>query len=103
MTLARTLGRALTIGGLLLLTGAMGTVFGQTVLYVPNQGDGTISAFTMGGGGGLAAIPGSPYSAGFTTSNPTRTAITPDRRFLYVANADGSVSGYAISSTGTLT
>jgi 6-phosphogluconolactonase (cycloisomerase 2 family) len=71
---------------------------------VPNQASGTVSGYTISSStGALTQVSGSPFSAGFTSSNSTRTAVTPDHRFLYVSNADGSIFGYKINSDGTLT
>jgi 6-phosphogluconolactonase len=105
MTSLRPLGRRLSALALLLLAGTIGTAFGQAVyvVYAPNQGDGTVSGYTINTGTGvLTQVSGSPYSAGFTSSNSTWTAVTPDHRFLYVSNADGSVFGYQIKPDGTL-
>ena len=56
-------------------------------LYSANDG-GTISAFTIGDDGLLTLIPssaGNPVSAG-TNANPVALTMSPDGRFLYVAN-----------------
>lgn len=73
-------------------------------LYVANGG-GNVSAFTIGSDGLLARLPSSagnlnPVSAG---TSPVALTISPDGRFLYVANQGGRVSAYTIDTeTGTL-
>ena len=76
-------------------------------LYSANGG-GTISAFTIGGDGLFSLIPssaGNPVSAG-TNANPVALTMSPDGRFLYVANVTnqgGRVSAFTINlETGTL-
>ncbi len=68
-------------------------------LYVANGG-GNVSAFTIGGDGLLTLVPGSagnlnPVSAG---TNPVALTISPDGRFLYVANQGGRVSAYTVNT-----
>lgn len=73
-------------------------------LYAANGG-GNVSAFTIGGDGLLTLVPSSagnlnPVSAGTT---PVALTISPDGRFLYVANQGGRVSAYTINTeTGLL-
>jgi 6-phosphogluconolactonase len=73
-------------------------------LYVANGG-GNVSAFSIGGDGLLTLVPSSagnlnPVSAG---TNPVALTISPDGRFLYVANQGGRVSAYTVTTeTGTL-
>lgn len=78
-------------------------------LYSANGG-GTISAFTIGSDGLLTLVPGSagnlnPVSAGMN-ANPVALTMSPDGRFLYVANVTpqgGRVAAYIINvETGTL-
>jgi DNA-binding beta-propeller fold protein YncE len=76
-------------------------------LYVSNAGDGTVSAFTISGGGATltGGITGSPFTAGGAASSlPTALAIDSSGRFLYVANGTiGTISGFAIAAGGGLT
>jgi 6-phosphogluconolactonase (cycloisomerase 2 family) len=71
--------------------------------YVANQGDNTISIYTMD------AATGRPRQNGYALlpagSNPQATVADPSGRFLYVANHDtDNVSGFEINiSDGTLT
>ncbi|HWV47541.1 MAG TPA: beta-propeller fold lactonase family protein, partial [Nitrospira sp.] len=74
-------------------------------LYVANGG-GNVSAFTIGGDGLLTLVLNSagnlnPVSAG---TNPIALTMSPDGRFLYVANQGGRVSAYTVNTeTGPLT
>jgi 6-phosphogluconolactonase len=82
-------------------------------LFVANQGtfgnpaSGTISAFTISGTT-LAAVPGSPFSAGspgvLTGTGPVSVAVTPKASYVYAANQfTNTVSGFSVASTGALT
>jgi DNA-binding beta-propeller fold protein YncE len=67
--------------------------------YVANQNDGTVSAFSIGGGGGLTLIGTVPAG-----SEPNAVAVDPTGRYVYVANwNDGTISEYAVGSDGSLT
>jgi DNA-binding beta-propeller fold protein YncE len=70
--------------------------------YVANQGDGTVSAYTIDPStGALKTITGSPFTAG---SGPHSVAVDPTGKFAYVANSgDGTVSAYSIGFNGALT
>jgi 6-phosphogluconolactonase (cycloisomerase 2 family) len=84
--------------------GVMASSNGQ-FLYTAN-GDGTVTAFTIGSGGLLKLISAAggtpnPIPAG---TNPVAMTRSPDGRFLFVANGGGTVSSYAMSTTtGLLT
>ena len=73
-------------------------------LYVTNEGQGTVSAFTVGAGGALTPQ-GSPVSSGTGAgSQPEGVAISPEGQDLYVTNeGQGTVSTFAIGAGGTLT
>jgi 6-phosphogluconolactonase len=66
-------------------------------LYAANQGDGTVSAYSVDpAGGSLASVAGSPFAAG---AGPASVAVDPFGRFAYVANkADGTISAYVINA-----
>jgi 6-phosphogluconolactonase (cycloisomerase 2 family) len=71
---------------------------------VANEGDGTISAYSIGSGGALTAI-GNPNTIGTGTS-PVSVAFSVEsgNEFAYVANmSDNTISAYSIDSTGALT
>jgi len=72
-----------------------------TYLYVARGGtNGGIAVYTIGGGGVLNPISGSPFAAG---NRPFSLAIDKTGKYLYAANrTDGTISGYTIS-TGALT
>ena len=63
--------------------------------------DDDISGYEISPAGSLTPLPGSPFAAG---DGPVTASVTPDGRYLYVANAfDDNVSGYAIGGSGALT
>jgi 6-phosphogluconolactonase len=78
--------------------------------YVVNDSNvpevpGTVSAFTIGSGGALTPVPGSPFPAGDT---PDSVAVDPTGRFVYVVNVAisgqlGAVSAFSIGPNGALT
>jgi DNA-binding beta-propeller fold protein YncE len=74
-------------------------------LYVSNYSDNNVSAYDVGKDGSLKPAPGPPAA----TPSPVLSAVTPDGRYLYVANDatdtdPGSVSGFALDpSSGKLT
>jgi len=79
-------------------------------LYVVDDTDYTIMAFTIGGDGTLTPISGSPFSLGESTESPQGMATDPQGQFLYVADSNqgvpgnGYISGFTIdASTGALT
>lgn len=70
-------------------------------LIDPVTGQGTISGFSIGSGGALTELSGSPFEAG---TAPLGLAIDPTSRFLYATDAaQNQVIGYSIQSTGKLT
>jgi YVTN family beta-propeller protein len=76
-----------------------------THLYVSNAGAGaggnSVSAFNIGAGGALTPVAGSPFAAG---TEPQGIALTPDGKFLYVANRGaGTLSAFAVAASGALT
>ena len=109
----RVLARAVFAVTLLLLSGAVGTAFGQNVfvILVPNQGSANVSSYIInessgGSGGTLTGAAGSPYvlGAGAGAGDPVRTAVTnPDHKFLYTANNNGTISLFKINPDGSLT
>ena len=61
---------------------------------------GTVSAFSVGTGGVLSTISGSPFSAGVA---PTASASDPTSRFYYVTDsATNQLIAYTISASGSL-
>ena len=70
-------------------------------LYVSNTEAGTVSAYSIATNGSLSAVPGSPVNAPV----PLGVAVTPDGRYLYVADTTGAaaVSAFSIAANGSLT
>jgi 6-phosphogluconolactonase (cycloisomerase 2 family) len=71
-------------------------------VYIPNFGDGTISAFSVNQTtGALTAITGSPFAAG--DIGPAAAVVSPNGKFLFVANFStanaGSTSVFSINPT----
>jgi 6-phosphogluconolactonase (cycloisomerase 2 family) len=77
-------------------------------LYVSNAGDGTVTAFTISGGGATltGGVTGSPFTASGAASTaalPTALTIDSSGRFLYVANGSaGTISEFSIGAGGVL-
>jgi 6-phosphogluconolactonase (cycloisomerase 2 family) len=68
-------------------------------LYTTNRSSHDVSAFTIGPGSSLTAL-GAPVGAG---RFPQSVAVTPDGRFVFVANSSGgTISRYAASAGGAL-
>lgn len=75
-------------------------------VYVSNSTDGTLSGWTIGSGGALTAMNGSPFAAGFAAgANPAVIAIDPTGQFLYVTDTvNNQVVAFTIDqTTGVLT
>ncbi len=75
-------------------------------LYVANQSAGTISGYNVDPGvGTLGNLQGTPFPV--TTpavSNPSALVISPDGKFLFVANgAQGTIAAFGIGANGGLT
>lgn len=71
-------------------------------LYIARSGiNGGLAVYTVGSGGALNAITGSPFASG---NGAYSVAFDGTGGFVYVANRqDNTVSGYAIGTTGVLT
>ena len=71
-------------------------------LYVSNGALGNISAFSIGTGGALTEVAGSPFSAG-AGATVAGLAIDPKGQFLYAADsANNKVASFSIAGSGTL-
>ena len=70
-------------------------------LYIARSGDnGGIAVYTIGAGGVLNSIAGSPFGSG---PQPFFLALDSTGKFLYAANrTDGNIYGYAIGSGSAL-
>jgi 6-phosphogluconolactonase (cycloisomerase 2 family) len=82
-------------------------------LFVANQGlqispaSGTVSVFAVSSTN-LSEVPGSPFIVAAPGApggtGPAGVAVTPDGRFLYVANQfDGTVTRFSVDASGVLT
>jgi 6-phosphogluconolactonase len=74
-------------------------------LYVANSGSHTLTVFQIGANGRLTLAPSAgartnPISVSGTT--PNALMISPNGRFLYVANGGGNVSLFTVGSDGLL-
>jgi DNA-binding beta-propeller fold protein YncE len=73
------------------------------VVLVGNTGGDSLSAYTIGAGGALNPVAGTPVSLG-SISQPQSVAVDPLDKFVYVSNVPHEVSGFTLNpSTGTLT
>src|SRR5579871_425950 len=70
-------------------------------LYIARSGTGGgVALYTIGAGGQLNSVSGSPFAAG---NRPISLIIDKTGDFLYAANqVDGTISGYAIGTGGVL-
>jgi 6-phosphogluconolactonase (cycloisomerase 2 family) len=104
-TLGTTTSGSLTVATVLIATGngpiAMTIDPTNTYLYVANETDNTVSAYTLSSGS-ATPISGSPYTVG---RGPAALAENADGTYLYVTNfTDGTVSALAVdTTTGQLT
>ena len=68
--------------------------------YVVNNGSNNVSAYTIGAGGALAAVAGSPFAAGSVSLSVT---VDPSGQYAYVVNyTSNNVSAYTIGAGGAL-
>jgi len=75
----------------------------STLLFIARSGpSGGLAVYTIGAGGSLAQVSGSPFTAG---AQPYSVAVNTAGTDVYVANrTDGTISGFSIaSSSGVLT
>lgn len=77
---------------------------GPTFVIVTNQGDNTVSVYSIAGNGALGMVTGSPFPTGTAPSSSATGNMLP-LRYLYVTNSgSGNISGYTIDdATGALT
>jgi 3-carboxymuconate cyclase len=70
-------------------------------LYIARSGDnGGVAVYTIGSGGGLNSISGSPFGSG---PQPFFLTLDSTGKFLYAANrTDGNIYGYAIGNGSAL-
>ncbi|HXL62600.1 MAG TPA: beta-propeller fold lactonase family protein, partial [Mycobacterium sp.] len=78
----------------------------RALVYAANYFDSTIVGYSIGAGGLLTAVPGSPFAfqGGIGVNQPYGIAIYPARGFLYVIDAvSNTVTGYSYGASGALT
>jgi 6-phosphogluconolactonase (cycloisomerase 2 family) len=74
----------------------------NTHLFIPNNGDSTITVFTINADGSLTAVAGSPFGTGIGGA-PEVAAVDATGKFLYVTNAaDNTISAVSIGAGGVL-
>ncbi len=77
----------------------------NALLFAANYFDGDIVGYSIGAGGQLTAVPGSPFpfQAGLPTNQPYAMAVYPKGGFLYVTDSiANSVDLYSYAANGTL-
>jgi 6-phosphogluconolactonase (cycloisomerase 2 family) len=74
----------------------------STLLFIARSGPaGGLAVYTIGSGGALTSVSGSPFTAG---TQPYSVAVNTAGTDVYVANRGGNtISGFSIASGGPLT
>jgi hypothetical protein len=82
-----------------------GAAQAQRLLFVSNDGSTApaLSVFTIGAAGHLGAVSGSPFSIPGGCCGADGVAVTPNGRFVYVTNWQGTVAGFSVATDGSLT
>jgi hypothetical protein len=105
VTVRRSFGAVTVV--LAVLAWLASSAWAQRFVFVSNDGPPapTVSVFTVGAGGGLTAVSGSPFATGGACCGADAVVVTPDGRHLYVTNfsGSGSVSGFSVGASGALT
>jgi 6-phosphogluconolactonase len=80
---------------------ALAVSSGSGFLYIARSGtQGGLAIYTIGSGGALSEVSGSPLTAG---SQPFSVVVNKAGTAVYVANQlDGTISGYSIASSGAV-
>jgi 6-phosphogluconolactonase (cycloisomerase 2 family) len=80
------------------------TVTAGGYVYVTNQGQDSLSGFSLNSSGVLTPLPGLPTNVGLAPSGVISVVTPSGTRVLFVANqGDNNVSSFEINSDGTLT
>jgi 6-phosphogluconolactonase len=76
------------------------SVWAAGTLYVSSGESDTVSAYQIAANGSLSGVPGSPFNA----LVPLGVAVTPDGKYLYVADTAGAagVSAFSVAADGAL-
>jgi 6-phosphogluconolactonase len=92
---------SLSLGSAATSDNALAVSSGSTYLYIARSGSqGGLAVYTIGSGGGLNQVTGSPLPAG---SQPISVVVNKAGTAVYVANQlDSTISGYSIASTGAV-
>jgi 6-phosphogluconolactonase (cycloisomerase 2 family) len=71
-------------------------------MWVATQGDQMVRSYTISQNNGAINPIGTNGSAVATGAQPEAMIITPDGKAMFIANADGTITGYTINGDGTL-
>src|SRR6516165_9682465 len=74
-------------------------VYGQVLLYVPTQASNQLWEYGVTSGTGALTN----YPAQSTSNQPNVVAVTPNNRFMYVGDQDGTIDAFVVNYDGTLT
>jgi 6-phosphogluconolactonase len=76
----------------------------DSLLFVSNNYGNSVTVFTVGDGGHLTLVPGSPFDAGEGSGGPAGMATDPQGRFLFGAKSlHDAVAVFAVDPDGVLT
>jgi 6-phosphogluconolactonase (cycloisomerase 2 family) len=82
------------------LTLGAGGMFGQVLLYVPAQSSNQVWEYGVTAGtGALTNYP----TQGTNGNQPNVVTVTPNNRFMYVGDQDGTIDAFVVNYDGTLT
>jgi 6-phosphogluconolactonase len=81
---------------------SMGIASAQDFLYISDPNHGQVDGFTVGPGGTLSTLAGSPFSIGQASNPQSLVSPSGNPQFLY-ATDNGSVDAFSISSAGVPT
>jgi 6-phosphogluconolactonase len=92
---------ALLLGSSATSDNALAVSSGSAYLYIARSGtQGGLAVYTIGSGGALSEVAGSPLAAG---TQPISVVVNKAGTAVYVANQlDNTISGYSIASTGAV-
>ena len=71
------------------------------IAFISNTGSGTLTAYAVGGDGGLTRIDADGVTA--LSPVPADPALSIDSRYLYIRNGNGEITAYRVGIEGSLT